>query len=210
MTAHRRTSAVLDEGEGAPAEDIALISEAVPRDLGEVREAPRRELPPIDHLYRDHATSVWRFLRRLGVPEPDVSDVCQEVFLAVHRQYPTYDGRCAIRTWLYSFCLRHASRYRRATRRRREDLVEVPPERALPPSHEADMDQRDAIRRLDAVLDTLDEDKRVAFVLYYVEEMALAEIATLTGCPLQTVYSRCRAAHARVEAALKRAGGGRS
>ena len=34
-------------------------------------------VPPLAEIFRDHAPLVWRGLRRLGVPESDVEDVCQ-------------------------------------------------------------------------------------------------------------------------------------
>jgi RNA polymerase sigma-70 factor (ECF subfamily) len=208
MTAHERPDALPDGIESGP----TLALRTLPADAGapvDARElveveVSRSELPPFDQMFREHAPSVWRILRRLGVQERDAKDVSQEVFLAVHRQYATYNGRCSVRTWLYGFCLRHAWHYARSPRHRREALMESPPEQDTPALQEAEADRRAAIRRLDGVLCTLDEEKRVAFVLYYLEEMPLAEIATLVGSPVQTVYSRCMAARARVEAALQR------
>jgi RNA polymerase sigma-70 factor, ECF subfamily len=44
------------------------------------------------------------------------------------------------------------------------------------------------------VLEQLDYDKRTVFVLYELEELTLREIAEALEIPLQTAYSRLRAA----------------
>ena len=49
-------------------------------------------------------------------------------------------------------------------------------------------------KRLLELLDSLDEEKRQVFVLYEIEELEMKEIAEAMGTPLQTAYSRLRAA----------------
>jgi RNA polymerase sigma-70 factor (ECF subfamily) len=155
-------------------------------------------------VFAEHAPSVFRFLRWYGVREPDLDDVCQEVFIVVHRKLGTYDGRTAIRAWLYGVCRRVASDHRRSARLAREDLVESPPDLGEPASQEAELERRAARRLLGEVLDTLDEDKRFVLVLHEIEQVPMAEIAEILGCPLQTAYSRHRAAMKHVEAAVRR------
>ncbi|MDB4988750.1 MAG: putative polymerase sigma factor, partial [Myxococcaceae bacterium] len=36
-------------------------------------------------LFDQHVDFVWRVVRRHGVPEREIEDVCQDVFLVVHR-----------------------------------------------------------------------------------------------------------------------------
>ena len=71
-------------------------------------------------LFAEHVHYVFRALRRLGVDESDVEDVCQEVFLVVDRRLPEFEGRSSLRTWIYAICLRCASRYRKRPHLRRE------------------------------------------------------------------------------------------
>ena len=167
-------------------------------------EAGQAGLLTFDEVFEGHAGYVWRVLRRLGVRHADLKDVCQEVFIVVHGKLPTYNGRCSISTWLWGFCRRKASEYRRTPHVGREDLVEALPEQGEPPRQESDLDQRAKLRLLDAALATLDEDKRLVFVLYGIEEVPMKEVAEICGCPLQTAYSRYHAAQRLVEAALQR------
>ena len=40
----------------------------------------------LESVYRQHFTAVWRLLRRLGVPEPQLDDAAQDVFLVVQKK----------------------------------------------------------------------------------------------------------------------------
>lgn len=163
------------------------------------------EPPVFADVYRDHARFVFRVLRRLGVAAKDVEDVCQDVFVVVHRKLPEFAHRSSVRTWLYGIALRCASDYRR-----RAHVVREAPNAIETVELTIDADQPDAIAQrqaravLDRIIDGLDDDKRAVFVLYELEELTMAEVAEVVGCPLQTAYSRLSAARAAVEAAMAR------
>jgi RNA polymerase sigma-70 factor (ECF subfamily) len=167
--------------------------------------AARREDATFEQVFTGNAPFVWRALKRLGVREADVEDVCQEVFLVVHRQLPGFEARSSIRTWLYGICLRAASSYRRRPHRTREEIASTPPEESIPAPQDDDLERKRALARLDVALDELDDDKRAVFVLYELEQLSMAEIAEATGCPVQTAYSRLHAARRLVQASLERA-----
>ncbi|HET9990924.1 MAG TPA: sigma-70 family RNA polymerase sigma factor [Kofleriaceae bacterium] len=154
-------------------------------------------------IYDDHVKFVWRVLGRLGVARADLEDVCQEVFIVVHRRLAEFEGRSTLRTWIYGIALRCASDYRRRDARRRPASSAVP-EIAIEGSQLEDLDARDARATLDRLLELLDPDKREVFVLFELEELAMAEVVALVGCPLQTGYSRLHAAREIVAAAAAR------
>jgi RNA polymerase sigma-70 factor (ECF subfamily) len=149
---------------------------------------------------------VWRALLRLGVSRADVDDICQEVFLVVHRKLPEFEGRSSARTWLYGICVRTAADYRRIRVRRSPPAPDS--QRPTVGEHPQEQEKVLAIRQacaiLDQILDELDDEKRAVFVLYEIEELTMAEVASALDCPLQTAYSRLHAARRGVEAAVAR------
>jgi len=163
------------------------------------------EVPPLAQIFREHAPFVWRGLRRLGIPESDVEDVCQEVFVVVHRKLGDFEGRSSLRTWIYGICARTASDYRRSGRVRREVVTDTPPEAPQDGGQQDALALKQARATLDRILDELDDDKRAVFVLYEIEELTMAEVSEAIGCPLQTAYSRLHAARKVVEAGVQRA-----
>ena len=150
-------------------------------------------MPTAAELFVAHGAFVWRTLRALGVSDADVDDVVQEVFVVVHRRLPELKPTGSVKSWLYSIAVRSAHGWRRRPARR-ELATDAPPERAVGGFGEAELDAQRRSERLLAALATLDEDKRVVFLLYELERMTLAEIAEAVAAPLQTVYSRLGAA----------------
>jgi RNA polymerase sigma-70 factor (ECF subfamily) len=153
-------------------------------------------------IFLEHAPFVWRALKRLGVHWADADDVCQEVFLVAFRKLATFDGSSSMRTWLYGIAIRVASESRRRVSRRREEVTDRLPEESTPALQAEAIERRQAIELVDRALEHLDADKRAVFVLYELEEVPMAEVAMALGCPLQTAYSRHRAARKIVEAVL--------
>ncbi len=133
-----------------------------------LRELPARGVvvPSFEQLFVDHAPYVWRALTRLGVHASDAEDVCQEVFLIVHRRLPGFEGRSSIQTWIYGICVRVAADYRKRAHRRYESTSEEIPERAAPANQHAELEDHQARALLDATIGKLDDDKRAVFVLF--------------------------------------------
>lgn len=157
---------------------------------------------PLARIYREHVEFVWAVLRRLGVDEADVEDAAQDVFVVAHRRLGEFEGRAAVRTWLYSIALRVASNRRRKHARRDALLQRMP--RAIPEDLEELAARGQARAILESLLDRLDERKRVVFVLAELEELTVPVIADMVGENPRTIYSRLRAARASVATALDR------
>jgi RNA polymerase sigma-70 factor (ECF subfamily) len=154
--------------------------------------------PTLRAVFDEHAGYLWRTLRHLGIPESDIEDLCQEVFVVVHRKLGDFEGRSSLRTWLYGIALRVASDHRRRAHVRNErpqaDAAEhLVDARGLAP--DARTEARSELARL---LDQLDADKRAVLVLYELEGFTMKEVAEALGCPLQTAYSRLHAARERL------------
>src|SRR5580704_12275414 len=159
--------------------------------------------PTFEEMWRSCSPYVWRALQGLGVREADLDDVCQDVFLVVHRRLATFHGQCAPRTWIYGICLRVASDYRHRAHHVRERTTEEAPDRAVPAEQDTELDRRRALAWLDRVLDTLDDEKRAVFVLFEIEQVPKAEVAAAVGCAKVTAYARLYAARRHVEAAAR-------
>jgi RNA polymerase sigma-70 factor (ECF subfamily) len=114
--------------------------------------------------------------------------------VAVFQGLAGFGGRSALQTWLYGICRHVASNYRRRAYIRRERAVAEPPEQLALPEQEEHVERRQTGAELQGLLDLLDEDKREVFVLYELEELSMKQIAEICSCPLQTAYSRLRAA----------------
>ena len=159
-------------------------------------------VPSLEQIFEQHAPFLWRALIGLGVPARDAQDLCQEIMITVHRRLSQFDG-ASLRAWLYGICVRVASDYRRSARVRREIVTDAEPEEGSATDPADTLDRERQVRRLLSGLSRLDEPKRVAFVLFEIEELTLAEVSEAVGAPIQTVYSRIKAAREQMQRAFR-------
>jgi RNA polymerase sigma-70 factor, ECF subfamily len=154
-------------------------------------------------LYRAHFAYVFRTLRRLGVPPADLDDLAQEAFTVVLKRLGDYQPDRPARPWLFGIAFRvAAAHWRRRSRRIIEvasppDLDAAEVDACGPEASVADLQARALV--LEA-LEALDLDRRAVFVMHDIDEIPAAAIAEALEIPLNTVYSRLRAARGRFAA----------
>lgn len=177
--------------------------------LAEPSAEPIRAItvPDLAELYGQHFRYVWRCLRSLGVHDRELDDAIQDVFLVVQKKLPEFDGQVSPKTWLYAIAIRIARRCKERHQRglQRNDssderLQGLPSQRDT----EAEYHQNQQLALARMALDALDDEKREVFVLAQVEQMSAPEISEVTGLPVNTVYSRLRAARGAFTAAIDR------
>lgn len=150
--------------------------------------------PAFADLYRDHFDFVWRVLARLGVPDRDLPDAAQDVFMVVYKKLPEFEGECRPTTWLYGISFRVASARRRAAPARREVLEDTLPEPANERSEGLVADNAHYRRLLSEALDRMPIEQRAAFAFFEIDGMTAVEIAEQAGVPEATIHSRLRLA----------------
>lgn len=151
---------------------------------------PRGEPYDVAAIYLEYRGFVWRSLRHLGVSSSDLDDVLQEVFVVAHRRRASFDGTSTVRSWLFGIARMQVLSLRKRAYRRRERLVEQIPDEPADADPERDTARARRFARALELLSHLDEDKRVVFLLYEIEEMTMAEVSNALGIKLQTAYSR--------------------
>lgn len=160
-----------------------------------------------------HLDTVWRALRRLGVPEAGADDAVQQVFMVAARRLEEIDARRE-RQYLLGIALRVASDARHALQRRREvpmgDSREVErhvSESETVPLAEQLVDEKRARAVLASFLERMPTELREAFVLFELEEMAAPAVAEILDIPAGTVASRVRRAREFIRQQLSRHAG---
>ncbi len=163
-------------------------------------------------IFREHGRYVWRSLVYLGIPERDVPDLVQDVFLIVHRKLDGFDGRSSVRTWLHGITARVAIADRRRARVRLEEVTDAPPPRQVDAHQERDVQRAQDRARLQRAIAELPIELRLVFVQFEIEGVPIQRIAESLELPPKTVYSRLYKARSEVRRGFKRAqlAGGRS
>ena len=147
----------------------------------------------LEQFFQTHCRYVERVIARLTGPTPDLEDLVQTTFIQAFQRFGRYRGEASLKTWVTRIAVHTALHQLRAGLRRTVPL-ELVPDAALPQAASAPADQEAAdkqlARRLHALLDNVAPKKRVAFILYTIEDYSIEEVAALTGASKAATKSR--------------------
>jgi len=159
--------------------------EAAPQGLPEA-------LPSFRAIYEEHFDFVWRFAANRGVPQASLDDVVQEVFVVVHRQLSSFEGRSALRTWLAGVTRNVVRSYlrKRGNQSPYEPLgnAELYASEDLGPAEV--LEKKSAGELLDLILDKMTDLQREAFILCEIEGLSAVETAEALYVNENTLQTR--------------------
>jgi RNA polymerase sigma factor (sigma-70 family) len=156
-------------------------------------------------IFRRHADTVRARLTRLVGPRAEREDLVQQVFLRLHQSLGDFRGGCALPSFIYRITVSTALDHLRSARLR---VTEPLSDEALDPligsaaGETARAQAREELRTLFRLLQRLDANKRVAFLLVAVEGMSLAEAGEMLGVAAPTLKQRVLAARRQLQAML--------
>ena len=166
------------------------------------------EVPAFDSIYAQYFEFVRFSARYFGVKPPAMDDVVQEIFMVIHRKLATLRQPESLRSWIYSIVRRTVTDYHRTQRTRlASDLVLslfVETQQETQPTPLELTEQSEAAQLLQGLLEEIDPRKREVLILVEAQGMTVPEISSGLEIPLDTVYTRLRAARIAFDAALRR------
>jgi len=154
-----------------------------------------RDEPSQDERYLAAADEFGPALQRLARaseanPERQ-RDLLQDMHVALWRSLAGFDGRCALRTWVYRVAHNVAASHVDRERRSRRGLVTLDEIDQLPDAADigADHETSDQVARLNAIIRQLKQPDRQIITLY-LEELDAASIAEIVGLSPGAVATR--------------------
>jgi RNA polymerase sigma-70 factor, ECF subfamily len=160
-----------------------------------------------------HRPQIFRFLLA-STRDVDLAEtLTQECFLKAHRNWSGFRGESSAMTWLMRIAINlqkdhwrnRRMRFWRSTQTHSVDLDEAS---EWLPSGESSAEQqmlaKEQVRHVWTATEGLSERQRTVFLLRYIEERELSEIAAITGLSEGTVKAHLSRAVGRVRAELGR------
>jgi len=134
----------------------------------------------------------------------DAEDLTQEVFTRAFRSLGGWDRVRPLKPWLLMIAA-NCCRTALSKRSRLPENSEVAEDVAARPEVTRDTDFAESVQR---ALATLREDHRACFILFYEQELSVAQVAETMGCPEGTIKTWLHRARKDVAELLKQQGFG--
>jgi len=159
------------------------------------------DLAAFEQIVLRHEAEAWRAAYRFTGDAAEAEDLAQEAFLRILDAADRYEPTAAFRTYLYRVLTRLCIDYRR---KKRPILSDSLPLRADVEASPAELaEQRDRERLIQAALDALPADYRMAVVLRYFEGLNAAEMAEAMGKSIKAVERLLARAREALEPRLR-------
>ena len=163
-------------------------------------------------IVESHRPQIFRFLLA-SLRDVDLAEtLTQECFLKAHRNWKHFRGESSAMTWLMRIAINLQKDHWRNRRLQfwrytRANAVDLDDASDWLPSGERSAEQqmlaRERVAQVWKAVEGLSERQRTVFLLRYVEERELSEIARSTGLSEGTVKAHLSRALARVRAELR-------
>ena len=154
-----------------------------------------------DALYHRYVKTVYTRVHYV-IPEMDVEDVTQEVFIAMLRSLPSFRGEAKFSTWLRTLTNNKVAEYYRK-RSRKNDAMQVDLEYAewsSDNSNDNSMEDRVTVRH---ALSRIPKPYREIILLRYIEGMPFNEIADYLNKSVEATKSLHRRAISSLKEVLE-------
>ena len=182
-------------------------------ELSPARDRMIAELEDVNTLCATYRSRIYRYAL-LSLRDPDLAEsVTQDCFLRAYRARDEFRGDCSVATWLTRIAtnlIRDSTRSRKFQfwKTANSTAVEVGAvaDRLRSPglSPETSLVVREELVRVWDAVENLPGKQRSVFLLRFVEEMELPEIATAMGLHVGTIKSHLHRALAAVRKAMER------
>jgi RNA polymerase sigma factor (sigma-70 family) len=153
-------------------------------------------------VVRHYQHMVYTVCHRVLRNAEDAEEATQDSFVKAYQNLTTFTGGSKFSTWLYSIAYRTAISQ---GRRRRTDGHSVDELTSHPTASDpSEIDRGDLKAQLEKALGTLEAEDASIISLYYLEEMSVEEIVTVTGLSASNVKVKLFRSRKKLSDALQR------
>lgn len=148
------------------------------------------EAAAFDALIERWHAPLWSYIRRMSDSDDEAGDVLQDTWLRVLRALPRLREPASVRAWLFGIA-------RRTLMDRLRGRYATPPHDSIDDvtnlghsDDDSDDDMRENVQMMLGQLARLPVVEREVLVLFYLQQLSLAQVAGVLDVPVGTVKSR--------------------
>lgn len=153
-------------------------------------------------VYERELDYLFTTLQRLGASPREIEDLAQEVFMVLHRNWPTLDLTRPIRPYLFAVAFRVVCAHRRRRRREVPHAFLETEDPAVGP--EESLLSKQSAHLLMTALDAVPLQRRAVVVMHDLDGFSVVEIGARLSLTRFGVYARLRKARKELASALRR------
>lgn len=149
---------------------------------------PGRDAAALDRFYEVYFDRIYGYVRRLLREEHLAEDLTQDIFMHLHRSFPSYDPERELRPWVFTIATNKVRDYWRSRRHRdRQREIGVADEEGGAFAVAGDRGPGELIEvgelsdHVAAAIAQLPDSMKSAFVMRYYEGLSFAEIGDALG-----------------------------
>ncbi len=171
-----------------------MTSTDISNDEALIEKAKAGDLNAFDCIYHRYLPLVYKRVRFV-IPEQDIEDVTQEIFVAVIKSLPNFRGEALFSTWLRALTNRKVAEFYRTRSRKRENmqvsLEDLGPTHQPATNTRRTLEDRIALRN---ALRQISERHREIILLRFAEGMQFDQIAEVMQLNTEAAKSLFRRA----------------
>ena len=179
---------------------------------GTVKAAQTGDKEAIEKLYRQYRGRIWFFVRKNVSSQAAAEDIVSDTFLTAIEKLPDLHRPESFGSWLYSIAYRKCTDYLNSESEKAhfdscEELDHTVENAALsePVMIPSDYIENEETKQLlREAIDSLKPETRSAIIMYYFEELSVAEVAKAMGLKENTAKQRLYAARKKLASKLKK------
>ena len=177
-----------------------------------VESAQKGDKKAFGLLVEKYHRKLGRILTRMVRDQTEIEDIVQETFIKAYRALPNFRGDSAFYTWLYRIGINTAKNHLVAMGKRPRNMTEFENEDGeFEETHqvaefenpETTLLTKEIGITVNAAIESLPEELKVAITLREIEGLSYEEIAEMMECPIGTVRSRIFRARETIAEKLK-------
>lgn len=153
-------------------------------------------------VYERELDYLFTTLQRLGASPREIEDLAQEVFMVLHRNWPTLDLSRPFRPYLFAVAFRVVCAHRRRRRREVPHAYLEAEDPGIGP--EESLQSRQSAHLLMTALDAVPLQRRAVVVMHDLDGFSVVEIGARLSLTRFGVYARLRKARKELASALRR------
>jgi RNA polymerase sigma-70 factor (ECF subfamily) len=158
-----------------------------------VEKSLRGDMKSFETLVNLYKDKMYCFLFKMTLSKEDSDDLLQETFICVFKNLYKYNDKWKFSTWIYKIATNLLKNYwKKKEKLHTRELSQFPLDDLYSDFNNPEIkyENKESYLQIVKILNELDYNYKIVFVLKYVKDFSIADIANITGVSPENVKMR--------------------